>query len=344
MHILQLFVVNCKMDPEISIQKVLFQSIKERIPNHVSFVHDVSELLEISYDSAYRRIRGQKELTISELEILCAHYQVSLDTLFCVNSQNMLFNSMPIGEQGLSFGEWLMAIMVEMKDIHACKQKEIFYSAKDIPVFHFFEFPELFAFKSFFWNKVLFGTPGYEQKKYTIDIPDKVMNLVRTILSTYNRIPTVELWNEETFNSLIRQIEFCYECGYFSSKEDALMVLDNVEVMVNHLEQQASAGFRFLYGETPEGIDGNFKLYSNEVLLGDNTILALKDGKSKTFLTYNVINLLVTENSQFCEQIETCMVNLTKKSTLISSSSVKERQRFFQILTSKIEELRGRIT
>ncbi|MFH1296582.1 MAG: hypothetical protein ABIJ04_04830 [Bacteroidota bacterium] len=331
------------MEPEISIQQVLFQSIKERIPNHVSFVHDISDLLEISYDSAYRRIRGEKELTISELQVLCSHYQVSLDTLFCIDSHQIVFNSMAIGEQGLSFLQWLQNILSEIKYAHACKQKEVFYSAKDIPIFHFFEFPELFAFKTFFWNKVLFTTPGYEQKKFTVDVPDQIMELVRTILLTYNRIPTVELWNEETFNSLIRQIEFCCVCGYFSDKTDALMVLDKVEVMVNHLEQQAAAGFRYLYGETPEGVEGNYRLYCNEVLLGDNTIFVSKDGQLKTFLTYNVINLLVTENPQFCHQIESSLINLIKKSTLISSTSEKERQRFFHILTTKINELKGRI-
>jgi len=332
------------MDPETSIQKVLFQSIKERIPGHVSFVHDVSELLGISYDSAYRRIRGEKELTISELQTLCSHYQVSLDTLFSINSRHILFNSMAIEEGELTFGQWLHTILAEIKDIHACKQKEIIYFAKDIPIFHFFEFPELFAFKAFFWNKVLFSTPGFEQKKYTMDVQEKVMGIVRSILATYNRIPIVELWNEETFDSIIQQIEFCYVCGYFSGKTDALMILDKVEVMVNHLEQQASAGFRYLYGNTPEGVDGNYRLYCNEVLLGDNTIFVSKDGHSKTFLTYNVINLLVTENPKFCKQIETSLRNLTKKSTLISSSSEKERHRFFHTFTEKIEELRERIT
>ena len=93
----------------------------------------------------------------------------------------------------------------------------------------------------------------------------------------------------------------------------------------------------------PDGIDGNYKLYCNEVLLGDNTILILKDGRSKTFLTYNVINLLVTENSMLCNQVETSLRNLTKKSTLISSTSEKERHRFFNTLFQKIDDLKARI-
>jgi len=129
------------------IQVTLFQIIKEKLPTNVSFVHEISELLGISYDSAYRRIRGEKELSLEELKILCQQYRISLDMLFSVESQNIIFNSLAIGEQGCSFIQWLTTILNEIKDIHSCRQKEIFYSAKDIPIFHFFEFPELFAFK-----------------------------------------------------------------------------------------------------------------------------------------------------------------------------------------------------
>jgi hypothetical protein len=325
------------------IQVTLFQIIKEKLPSNVSFVHEISELLGISYDSAYRRIRGEKELTLEELKILCQQYRISLDTLFSVESQNIIFNSLAIGEQGCSFIQWLSTILNEIKDIHSCKQKEIFYSAKDIPFFHFFEFPELFAFKVYFWNKVLFTTPGFEQEFFRFDMADKVLEVGKQILSTYNKIPTVELWNEETFNSLLRQIEFCHICGYFAGKEDSLKILEKVEIMIMHLQEQARAGFRFMYGSVPEGIDGYYKLYCNEVLLGDNTIFILKDGRPKTFLTYNVINILVTENSMLCNQVETSLHNLTKKSTLISSTSEKERQRFFNTLFQKIDDLRARI-
>jgi hypothetical protein len=300
-------------------------------------------LLGISYDSAYRRIRGEKELALEELKILCQKYQISLDTLFSVESQNILFNSLAIGEQGCTFIQWLSTILSEIKDIHSCRQKEIVYSAKDIPFFHYFEFPELFAFKVYFWNKVFFTAPGFEQELFRFEIVDKVLDIGKQILSTYNKIPTIELCNEETFDSLLRQIEFCHICGYFSNKEDSLNILDKVEIMTQHLQEQARAGFRFMHGTVPDGIDGYYKLYCNEVLLEDNTILCNMDGRSKTFLTYNVINLLVTENSMLCNQVETSLRNLTKKSTLISSTSEKERHRFFNTLFQKIDDLRERI-
>lgn len=341
--ILTKYVVNCGMKPGSGIQNALFQIIKEKLPVHVSFVHELGELLGISYDSAYRRIRGEKELSFEELRILSNHFKISLDTLFNVNSQNILFNSMAIGEQGFSFDRWLQSILSELKEIHSCTQKEIIYSAKDIPIFHYFEFQDLFAFKSYFWHKVLFSAPGYEQKWFQFGVSEETMAMAKRMLAHYNKIPTIELWNEETFNSLLRQIEFCHVCGYFQTREDALQVLECVETMIAHLEKQAAAGFRFMHGESPEGVDGSYRLYYNEVLLGDNTIFVSRETRKKVFLTYNVINLLVTENLPFCLQIENSLRNLTKKSTLISSTSEKERQRFFHLLSSKITELRERI-
>ena len=326
-----------------SIQVLLFRIIKEQLPSNVSFVHEISELLGISYDSAYRRIRGEKELALEELKVLCKKYSISLDTLFSVESQNIIFSSLAIGEQGCTFIQWLTTILTEIKDIHACRRQEIVYSAKDIPLFHFFEFPELFSFKVYFWNKVFFSSPGFKQEVFRFEIADKILEIGKHILVTYNKIPTVELWNEETFDSLLRQIEFCHVCGYFINREDSLKIIEKVELMIMHLQEQARIGFRFLHGSVPDGIDGYYKLYCNEVLLGDNTILIHKDGRSKTFLTYNVINLLVTENSMLCNQVETSLHNLTKKSTLISSTSEKERHRFFNTLFQKIDDLRARI-
>lgn len=326
------------------IQVTLFHIIKEKLPSNVSFVHEISELLGISYDSAYRRIRGEKELALEELKVLCRKYSISLDTLFSVESQNIIFNSLAIGEQGCTFIQWLNTILTEIKDIHSCREREIFYSAKDIPFFHFFEFPELFAFKVYFWNKVFFNIPGFEQQPFRFIMPEKILETGRQILSIYNKISVSELWNEETFSSLLRQIEFCHVCGYFADKNGAMKILELLEVMVNHLQEQATRGFRYMHGSTPEGIDGYYRLYCNEVLLGDNTILILKDGRAKTFLTYNVINLLVTENSMLCGQVESSLRNLTKRSTMISSTSEKERQRFFNALFRKINELRERIS
>jgi hypothetical protein len=56
------------------VQEVLFHIIKKQLPKELSFVHEIADILELSYDSAYRRIRGDKTLSCEELLKLSSKY------------------------------------------------------------------------------------------------------------------------------------------------------------------------------------------------------------------------------------------------------------------------------
>ena len=43
-------------------QQLFFNHIKSKLPLHISFVDEVAELLNISNNSAYRRIRGERPI------------------------------------------------------------------------------------------------------------------------------------------------------------------------------------------------------------------------------------------------------------------------------------------
>jgi len=327
----------------ISIQETLFQQIKGSLPQNISFVHAISELLGISYDSVYRRIRGEKELTLEELKAICEAYNISVDTLFNLKSNHISFNSLAIGEEGFGLENWLQALLVEIKRIHSCKQSEIIYAAKDIPVFYYFEFPEIAAFKFFFWQQVLIPSGSIENQKITLDIPGNLLETGRQLLSHYIRIPVIEIWSEETISSIIRQIEYCYIAGFFTGNEDVFKLCDVLETWLNHVQNQAEHGFQFMLGTPPEGVENNYKLFHNEVLVNDNTILVTMDGMKVSYNTYNIINQLITTSPVFCAQIEKSLRNLMKKSTMISGTCSKERHHFFNVLHEKVRILRCRI-
>jgi hypothetical protein len=327
----------------ISIQENLFQLIKGSLPPNISFVHAISELLGISYDSVYRRVRGEKELTLEELKSICEAYDISVDTLFNLKSHHISFNSMAIGENGFSLENWLQTLLVEIKKINQCNQKEIIYAAKDIPVFYYFEFPEIAAFKFFFWQQVLIPSVSSGNLKISLEVPDNLYETGHQLLSYYIKVPVIEIWSEETISSVLRQIEYCFVAGFFTRNEDAFKLCDVLETWLNHVQNQAECGFQFMFGAPCQGIENSYKLFHNEVLVNDNTILVSMDGRKISYNTYNVINQLVTTSPVFCEQIEKSLRNLMQKSTMISGTSSKERHRFFNSLHEKVRVLRSRI-
>jgi|GEM_PF-5310014 len=74
-----------------SLQKLFFQHIKSLVPPHMSLVDEVADLLEISNDSAYRRIRSEKPIDLEEIQKLCGHFKISMDQLLNLQSDAFIF-------------------------------------------------------------------------------------------------------------------------------------------------------------------------------------------------------------------------------------------------------------
>jgi hypothetical protein len=248
-----------------------------------------------------------------------------------------------LGEDGFTFENWIQSLLDGIKMIYHCQQREIIYAAKDLPVFNFFEFPEIAAFKIYFWHKTLIPSSEYENKLITLEAPDHYFEIGRQMLSYYIKIPTIEIWSEATIASILRQIEYCYVSGFFARIEDVFRLCDAMNSFLNHVQHQAECGFQYMLGTPAAGIENSYRLFNNEVLVSDNTILVTVDGQKTCYCTYNVINQLITTNPAFCNQVDKTLRNLMQKSTIISGTSAKERHRFFNKLHENVKALRTRI-
>ncbi|VAW28254.1 hypothetical protein MNBD_BACTEROID06-485 [hydrothermal vent metagenome] len=60
-------------------------------------------------------------------------------------------------------------------------------------------------------------------------------------------------------------------------------------------------------------------------------------------ITHNVLNILTTSNPEFCNETHKVLLNIIKKSNLISVVSEKQRNNFFNAILDKIETLRSKI-
>lgn len=60
------------------VQQIFVQHFKFSRAAHLSLVDEVAGLLDISNDSADRRIRREKPLSFEEINVLCTHYRISV--------------------------------------------------------------------------------------------------------------------------------------------------------------------------------------------------------------------------------------------------------------------------
>ena len=321
-------------------QKVFFETIKQRLPKHISVVHEIAELLEISYDSAYRRLRGDKDLTIDELQKLSHKYKISVDSVFGYDNIDIHFHPFVMDTQHDGFVAWLKLRLLEVQKIYDSGTKELIMVARDLPISYYFDFPELAAFKIYFWKKLLLHHPEYHNKKFNISEQNvDILELGTKLLSMYNKIPSVEIWCQETFTRIMQQIDFCCISGLFMHKNDAVTLYENLEILIRHLQYQTEQGCKFHYGAVvTDNEEENFKIFVNEILLIDNTAFVQRDGKKILFLTHNSLDILLTSNPLFCNQVEHALRIIMKTGTHISGTSALECNRFFNSIYAKLEE------
>jgi hypothetical protein len=327
------------MNKSREIQNVFIDLIKQRLPDHISVVHEISELLGISYDSAYRRLRGDKDLSIEELKLLSHKYRISIDSLFGQSNADVMFHPFVLkGEDG--FKQWLKLRVLEVQKINESRDKELIIVARDLPVYYFFNFPELAAFKIYFWKKMLLHLPEYHDMKLNInELSTELLEIGHQLLSLYNLIPTIEIWCQETFTRIMQQIEFCRISGFFMHKNDAVILFEKLEMLIRHIQYQTEQGCKFNIGyKVTEDEEENFKVYFNEILLIDNTILIVKDGVKTIFMTHNSLDILLTTSPAFCNQVEHALRNIMKTGNHISGTTGFECQRIFTAIYEKLEE------
>ncbi|MFN8336752.1 MAG: helix-turn-helix transcriptional regulator [Cyclobacteriaceae bacterium] len=324
------------MPPE-NVQSSFLEQIKKKLPINTSLADEIAETLNISRDSAYRRIRGETVLSLDEAKTLCNKFEVSLDALTGLESGIIPFRHLVVNNKPETFEQWLKLMLENLELINRYSgNKEIVFTAKDVPVFHYFRYPELCAFKMFFWMKSVLSYPEFQTRKFSSNsVRSDLLSLARKISKTYHEVPSVELWSEETTNVTLKQLEFYHESGFFNSTADSNPVFDEYKQMVSDIKDFAARGYK------QEG--ASFTLYKNEILIADNTVLYRMDDRKTVYISHNITELLLTTHESFTLQTESFINNLQARSVLISTTGEKERNKFFNRMDEKIDAVKKRV-
>ena len=327
------------MEEGCNVQKKFFKELKAKLPSNLSLANVVADELSISIDSAYRRIRDESDLSLKEFDILSSKFSVPADAVLSKSHGSVSFKYRSINHDHFDFKLYFNSIAEEIKSLEQSGLKEIIYGALDLPMFYYFIFPKLAAFKIFFWKRNVFEFPDLNEVLFNFNCIDSSdLEISHNMLKDYLAIPTIEVWSEETINTTLRQISFYNEMGMFESKQNIIDILDDLKKVLNHIEKQAEYGYKFYPGNhyPVNGDSDNFKMYHNEITLSENMILLKLENFNMVHLGHNVLNILTTSDESFFMDAHGFIQRVMKNSALISVTAQKERKRFFNTLNNKI--------
>lgn len=326
-------------------QKILFELIKEKLPAHSSLVHELAEMLDVSTDSAYRRLRGQTKVSLEEAVSLARRFGLSLDAMFHHTENSFPFTYRALNYNIKDMESYYRGVLMEFDKADMIEDNlKVYYATKDIPMFHIFGFPELAAFRLFFWQKTIYGETEYKGKTFSLDAADSpVINIGKQMMNKYIKIPSLEIWSDEIMNSTINPILYYYESGAIEKRKVALRLLDQIDEFLIHMRKQAELGGKFLPGQDGPLYPGNFEMYYNEVTLTNNTIVVNTGTKQHAYLVQSGIDYLLTDNPIFCTRTQGWIENLTRKSVKISTQAEKFRQKYFARVHRQVDRARDQI-
>jgi hypothetical protein len=256
-----------------------------------------------------------------------------------LDNNALLFWGKNIDRHTFDFENYLQDIVQQLEYFKSAKEVQMFYFNKDIPIFHHFMFPELAAFKCYFWSRYNLNYPQFNKGQFLIeDFIDIFNNTGKTISDLYLKIPSTEIWNADCINTTIRQIDYYSKTRIFKSLEDIKTVYNCLEKLVDHIETQVEYGYKFPFGKSDQTGKVKYSVYINEFVLGDNTVLVEMDGRQMVFINHNVINYMMTNNTEFINYTFETLKILLKKSMLISEISEQDRKLFIHTMRERIHE------
>lgn len=324
-----------------ALQQRFFAHLKTLLPSHLSLADELGDLLGLSADSVYRRIRGEKPLTLAELKMICDRYRLSLDQVLQLQTESVLFMAPGMNQPAGRHIGYMNEMLDQFRYFRSFHAGQIHYLCKDAPFWYFYLFPAIAAFKTFFWSRTINNEPELGNKQFSLqEYPyEDCFAAGQQILQLHRELDSVELWNLESIHSTINQIAYYRDAGIFKSRDDLDAVVDSFLHMLDHLQLQAEKGVKFMPGTVETG--GSIQFYVNELILGNNTILLTLDNQRISMITYSVLNYLITKDDRFAGKAFETFNTLLSRSSLISRSGEKERSRFFNTLREKVTQLKS---
>jgi hypothetical protein len=309
----------------IALQK-LNNRLKSILPDGTNTALAVSDLLSVSKEGAYRRLRGDTSFTLDELMVLRKKIGISIDEL-TEGTENVSFSFKPLYDKPLELEEYFKDIQVRFKKLSHIKNTMTYNVCEDLPFFRQFGYQALACFKLFYWKHSILLDPNFTLQKFNLDsIPMTTLNDAAQMNYLYTNIPSTEIWTNRTVKNTLKQIEYFYDCGFFEDEVALHHVYLSIINLLDDLMNEARLAVKLDDNSNPRG---KFTLHICELSLDNNSIY-LETHEPKYLATgFNGFNSLHTLDSRLLGEYKKWLTAMISKSTTISGQAERIRHDFY---------------
>lgn len=300
----------------------------------IILIKELQELLNLSKSTLYKRLNGDIKMTLDELMTIAVRYNVSIDNLLPNEQSNITLQLRSMANQPKSFNDFLDPILANLSLLNQLDEKDIWYATNELPFFHYMHFPRLAAFKLYVWGRSVWNIKEILNSTFTIaSANEDFRELIRKTLGLYESVPSKEFWGIHILDTTLNQIKYCLEGQLFENPEQAILLLQDLDDLLDLLTTNAAKG--------KKSGKGSFTLYHNEMLYTNNMILIKTAHYGDClYATYDNPNFMYTRDPNICEYTNKWFIKLKRNAQCISLENEKYRHQYFRALKNRVSKFK----
>jgi hypothetical protein len=301
------------------LNKLLNEEILKKIPKNLKPIEYLVDILGISKESAYRRMRGEIPFSFEELTTLSLDLGFSVDEIIGKNKDNRIFfdlasnNDDKPEENFLSmFREYCGFTELICKSA----EKEILISINRLSLSLLFKHDSLFRFFYYRWihqtSNISINYPFSD-----IIIPKEVLDIrikYRNLMKTLNNVSVII--SKDIFLSIVKEIQYYYgrklisEQEILTLKQDLTKLLSNTESLMQKGHNEFGCKYNFYlalldvesnttWSSFGSNIASYFWLYPvNSIIINDQKISGMHKKWLESLKKYSV---LITQSNEILQ-------------------------------------------
>jgi len=306
---------------ETELNKKLVKKVLNQIPKNRKVVVYLVNLLKISRESAYRRIRGDIPFTVEELITLAVDLDFSIDALYDQEKQNHAFYDLTRNENNSNnfFVVMLKKYNELLEKINSAKKVESIMAFSSFPPTFYTVFPHLFKFTYYKWlyqESEIFRNNPYSEVILPNEATLYQKKIQENMLRGSNMILILDM---NIFLNLIKEIQYFYQRKLMTD-EEMLSLKEDVIYMVEQYERMSQTG----------NLGTNkIQLYLSSFCISSNTVCFNYDGNTEPLFWIFTLNPVIIQNAKFASMQIKWLNSLRRQSALITQSNEILQAEFF---------------
>lgn len=319
---------------EKTLNDIVVATIQNYIPANENPVNTLIDVLNLSKESAYRRLRGQIPFTFKEVIDISKYLGFSLEEITeRYNIKYKYTNDIQSDTQELDIiNDCLFNKNISIyKNLHEAKKSNTFIVSTRIPIFFSMAFDQISTFNLYKMAHQLTDVPlnfYFSNFKLTQD----TVNLQQQFTYYYNRIKSVTfLLDAGCFLNIINEIEYFCKRNLVSKeekaqlKEELLLLLDSVENIAQKGRNEFGTKVDIYISSL--NIEANYAYFQF-----DNNIIS-------HFWTYGFNSLSINDNINAAKTYLKWFDSLKKYSTYITRCNENQCSEFVNNQRAIIESM-----